>query len=266
MKRFDFLGFSLLIFSLSLSSLCAEPTSKKEASKRSSPSSVISTSSEVSTTYKSFLKRELFSPLKPMASDPVVPEGVFPLSAPEPLEKEMTLLGVLLSQGEEEKKYAIIDNTRTKESDFYTPGAIIKGYRLIDVIEKGAVFEDFLGERFLLTSTGARALGKRVKTLYYRVKIKDALARIEAELPKMKTLSIKETKEGISLLSIPAGTILDGAGLMEGDLLQQIGEKPLTTSKDILSAYDFALESGSEKIVLYLLRNRVPLRIIYILE
>lgn len=263
MKRFDFVGFSLFILSLSLASLCAEPASRKEGSERASLSSAI----EVSTRYKSFLKREIFSPLKPLEPATLVPEGVSPLSAPEPLEKEMTLLGVLLSQGETgKKKYAIIDNTRTKESDFYTPGTIIKGYRLIDVVEKGAIFEDFLGETFLLTSTGDRALGKRVKTLYYRVKIKDALVRIEAELPKMKGLSVKEGKEGISLLSIPAGTILDAAGLMEGDLLQQIGKRALVRSKDILSAYDSALESGSEKIALYLVRNSVPLRIIYMLE
>jgi hypothetical protein len=232
---------------------------------QASPTTQVSPS-PVAKEYEALIRRNLFAPL-PKTEEPVISEGVFPLAEPEPLDRQVTLLGIVIStEPGKEKKYAIIEDSRSKEADFYQPGAMIRGYALKEITEKGAIFETFIGTRFILTQKGARYLAQPIQTACFRVNIMDALKQLERDFLKMKGFTAKHTAQGLALDNIPAGTILDKAGWADKDIVCTIAEAPVHSAADILAAYETALKTNTKTLVVGLLRNNVPAKIVYVLE
>ena len=220
----------------------------------------------ISKAYETIIKRNLFAPL-PKTAGPLIFEGVFPLADPEPLDKQINLLGIVIStEPGKEKKYAIIEDSRSKDADFYKPGAVIRGYALKDITEKGPIFETFIGTKFILTQTGARYLDQQIQTTYFKINIRDAVKQLEQDLPKMNGFIASPSADGLVLDNIPPGTILDKAGWADKDIVRTIAKTPVHSAMDIRTAYETVLKTGTKTLIVGLLRNNIPIRIVYMLE
>ncbi len=69
------------------------------------------------------------------------------------------------------------------------------------------------------------------------------------------TYGLSEDIDGVVVLDVEAGSPADAKGIRAGDVILEVGQRPVNTPQDVLKAFDTAREAGRQSVLLLVDRN-----------
>ena len=219
--------------------------------------------------YNTVLKKNVFTNTIEVKKPVVALNPVSSLPEPELPDKTFNLLGTVVDSGTPGHSLAVVVNIRTKEDLFLSPGAELGNTKIVHIEKEGVVLENGFGDRFFLTCSGLRPLGLFPRTFFYRVNLGQLLQKLQQETELLSSLKLTpaETKgSGLKLTGVIAESVMEKLGLANDDIIQSLNGASLTSNEDLLLAYQKLLSEGQKQVVVRVIREKRPIRLVYQLE
>jgi len=219
--------------------------------------------------YNTILKKNVFTNLVETAKPVVVLNPVSSLPEPELPDKTFNLLGTVVDTRTAANSLAVFVNVRTKQDFFLSPGAALGNTKIVHIEKEGVVLENSFGDRFFFTCFGLRPLGLFPKTFFYRVNLGQLLQKLQQETDLLSSLKLTPAEikgTGVKLTGIVAETVMEKLGLANDDIIHSLNGVTLTSTVDLLQAYQKLLSEGQKQVVVRVMREKRPLRLVYQLE
>jgi general secretion pathway protein C len=215
--------------------------------------------------YQAITERNLFGSLdKPIES--AKEEEIESVEALEPTSLKLALYGTVT--GNQESAFAVIEETDKRKQGLYRVGDSVKDATIRKILREKVVLrvgskdeiltmEESAASRRKEAPTASRPVPKGSTITVNQKDLESSLKDINKLLSEVRIRPhFRDGKsDGLSITRIQPGSIFTKLGLRNGDVVQKINDKEITSPDDVLALYD-KLKSGSSVSVQVARRNR----------
>jgi general secretion pathway protein C len=215
--------------------------------------------------YQAITERNLFGSLdKPIES--AKEEEIESVEALEPTSLKLALYGTVT--GNQESAFAVIEETDKRKQGLYRVGDSVKDATIRKILREKVVLrvgskdeiltmEESAASRRKAAPVSSEPVSKGSTITVNRKDLESSLKDINKLLSEVRIRPhFKDGKsDGLSITRIQPGSVFTKLGLRNGDVVQKINDKEITSPDDVLALYD-KLKSGSSVSVQIARRNR----------
>jgi|GEM_PF-2221451 len=220
--------------------------------------------------YPSIMRRNLFAPA------PATPKNGTGKSSPAketlpvvkmpPLEESIDLKGTLLSTSSQEKSVAVIEDKRSKETDFYRIGDMVNS-AIVKSIGESSITVEYGFQEFEVTTRGIFPL-RVYPDSEYDVSLEESILELGKEISSGSGLKAVPAIEngsvsGYMVTGIGAGSILEKLGIKNNDIITRINTISLDSPEKPLYAYETVMKYAIRRVTVHVLRENLPYTLLY---
>jgi len=215
--------------------------------------------------YRAIMERNLFGSVD-KAAEVETEEAIESVEALEPTTLKLALYGTVT--GDRESAYAVIEETDKRKQGLYRIGDSVKDATIKKILREKVVLRVGSNDEILSMEASAASRSKagpepvapavRGSTITVsRAELEDSLKDINKVLSDVRIRPhFKDGQpDGLSVTQIKPGSIFTKLGLVNGDVVQKINDKEISSPDDVLALYE-KLKSGSQVSVEVNRRNR----------
>jgi len=223
-----------------------------------------------SSNYEIILKRNIFKPLQGKETEKKIRiEPITIIPQPEKIDKFYKLLGTVVFDKKEES-FGIFQDLKSSEIVNFHIGDEVVNYKIIDIKNEGVVFQNIIGEKFLLTNDLLKQIDKTSNTYFYKVNLKETIEILKEDSELLNSLKSQFFKNGnitgYKIKGIKEGSIIEKAGIIEDDVIIKINDEEVKNPEIFLNVFENILKNKEKKVFLKIFRGDKFLNIVYFIE